>query len=346
MCFISSVFRTKERDKEVERVLLNNFASQMNMNSEGFSLLSKNQNNKGYIRKRGLDPKLFYKELEMAVKKEVLFTHFRLATSGGISIRNTHFWQLGDYYFGHNGIMGYNYNTMSYGYKQKYESKEVDSFVFFKKLYGMIRTETDVNLIADLLKGLKDEDLLHGRGFLIDKKNNLVYTFGDLHAYLINGNYLVMSSVGMDWTDYKMRKYGDLSFVRFKELFDVEKTKILEDESFVATLGDWKFKRIPSGDSLIGADYGQPKSFEGGSGKIELEEIDKEIEEEIKEKKDEIKAREMVIDYDNDDDFAKAFGYDLDRNLYDEPTYNDRNLPIESPEVIKEVNRLLEKNAG
>jgi len=169
----------------------------------------------------------------------LLFYHFRMASSGRVNIDSTHFWKRGQFYFAHNGgasIYGqYPTEAAAYPYKEYQAPKwktqwedddlilttqkgrkakralalaqkddSVDSEVFFYRMIGKIKEAGDTRpaTIAKIASSVNAE--VWGRYQLLDSKKKRAYFIGDWYTYLINHDYMIITSAKMD---FRLHRY-------------------------------------------------------------------------------------------------------------------------------------------
>lgn len=123
---------------------------------------------------------------------KIVGIHTRTATSGVVNIENTHFFEVDDYLFAHNGIIcdGYSegVNTIGTGfYYRNYidvGNPMCDSYRYFKKLSKPITKK--------ILEQSIQKDSFYGVALLVDKKNKRMFIMStrnfnaqtDLKSYL------------------------------------------------------------------------------------------------------------------------------------------------------------------
>lgn len=221
MCYTALIYKTGDNDKELNQSALDVFAKKMDRNSDGFSFISKNKDNKKFKICKTLDENKFKEAYDKAINDDISLVHFRIATAGIVSEENTHFWKNGEYYFSHNGgITG----------GGDLKSEMADSRVFFNQLYDLIKDEDKPEHVAELLKAHVDVQSLWGRGFLIDTKKDLIYMFGDLECYLLNDNYIVIASAVSSFERHNRVSFGEMVFDKEYEDLDIKETDTERDE--------------------------------------------------------------------------------------------------------------------
>jgi len=156
MCFNVVIINPRKRDVRVPVLNLLDF---MHTNHDGFSIYTvKNGKEMVY---RTLDAKKFVEYIKENVSyNELVHMHFRLASSGTVSLKNVHMWKLEDedytksyYYVSHNGTVS-KYSNFTYldpKYAFWFDEIPVDYAKKFIK-------EIDEDIESDTLSFIKSED--------------------------------------------------------------------------------------------------------------------------------------------------------------------------------------------
>ncbi len=180
MCFILTGIKLKD-DESSKNAILGVLKSEQRDNPHGTGSLCYSLDKKPEIwRGEFKDWNLMKADLD---NFDIFNFHFRLATIGKKTKENVHFWQIGNWAFCHNGIIG------GIG-----DDNESDSLVFFKQLIKSKFLTKD-----NQLKGKKIKDYVNilnfgGRFLIINLKTKNIYFFGDFNLYVLNKSYLVFTS--------------------------------------------------------------------------------------------------------------------------------------------------------
>lgn len=226
MCYTAVGLRLKlekERNELVESAIMSALYGHLRKNSDGFSVMSRDDS--AWKAVRSMDDGDARKEIRRVMENDFWAVHFRIATHGAKVVDNAHLWNIGKWYFSHNGTV-HGENWSYYGNKDL-EQKKADSLLFFEKLVEELNGKTGTQEVGQALSDLIEVEGVYGRGFLFDSEYNRIYGFGDLHAYLIDDNYLVLSSAETEFeaVDYKM--IGDLFFTQvLTDTFEVLHSEI------------------------------------------------------------------------------------------------------------------------
>jgi len=212
MCYVAIIAKVAEvGDPLVEGVIKVALHDKAVTNDDGFGFIKLVENDFKIC--KTMEMSEANKLLDDVVMNDFAGVHFRIATHGAKNIGNVHWWRSGKWAFAHNGTV-WGEGRKSYFGTSSLQAEKADSLEFFEKLLDSLnRNKKDFpKRIAQILRDNVDRHGLYGRGFLIDLEKQLVYGFGDLQAYLLNGSYMVICSADTDWDCIDYTTFGDLFF--------------------------------------------------------------------------------------------------------------------------------------
>jgi hypothetical protein len=240
MCLTGVIISLNQSNKEKsKRIIEDTLEEQAFYNPDGFSLVSSSLKMNRINQAKTLDRKTALEAISQD-NSPLLFYHFRLATSGQKNAEGLHFWRRNNFLFAHNGSS----HNLPVG------SPLVDSQYFFYQLISRIN-DKERNKPFQVAKVLKEEfGGQIGRFQLLDLKNGRAYFVGDWKAYLINNDYLLISSGSLSFS--QERKVKGLSFSKginnilkatFRGVYSLEKGNFFK----LANINDY------SGSSYFGS---------------------------------------------------------------------------------------------
>jgi len=233
MCF--NVVIVNPRKKDVKVPVLN-LLSFMNANRDGFSIYTvKGEKEMVY---RTLDSKKFIEFVKTNVSRnELIHMHFRLASSGAVSLRNVHMWRIEDeqrgekyYYVSHNGMVSkYGNYTHLYPWIKKIvreinERAESDTLAFIRSEDFHNAIFYDVTQLESVLKNSG----FYGVMFLTNKDEVIAISYRKPIYITLSNSLLFFSNTDIKENVGKTKKVYGLKFRVALETV-VENTAIIYD---------------------------------------------------------------------------------------------------------------------
>lgn len=182
MCYILTAIKLKE-SQEAKDVILNVLAEQQVGNSHGSASVAFNFDKRvpSIVRAMEID----IENMIETVESDVFSYHFRLATIGGKTVNNVHYWKKGNWAFAHNGQI--------HGLTN--EDDDSDSLTFFKNIVSKGYLTKGNKAKCAKIKEYTNKVNFWGRYIIVNLKTKNVYFFGDFETYLVENSYLVITSV-------------------------------------------------------------------------------------------------------------------------------------------------------
>ena len=229
MCFNVVVINPRKRDIRVPVLNLLDYAT---YNRDGFSIYTVNNNKEKVY--RTLDFKAFTEFIKHNIyNNELAHLHFRMASSGTVSLKNVHMWKLEEseesekyYYVSHNGTVS-RYSNISYldpkiveWYRDVYGMKLNEIIDLFKEdvesdTLAFIRSEAFQKCIfgnlADLDKVL-NEASFYGVMFLTNPNEVIAISYRKPMYVLISNSVLYFSNTDIENEVSKIRKIYGFNF--------------------------------------------------------------------------------------------------------------------------------------
>lgn len=188
MCVLLSIYK-KNKDNSNNVMLTRKIIELATRNHDGIAMVGSFHGSKDVEEFHSLTAthKKVYEFLE---KFDQVDIHMRFATTGTVSVENTHFWKIADWRFAHNGTV------------PKFSGKDsdlVDSYIFFRQLHQVGALKQNGYMRLKKVAGLVKDTNLWGRFLLTNRRNHKAYFYGNFHTYLINENVLVVASQTLDF---------------------------------------------------------------------------------------------------------------------------------------------------
>lgn len=176
-----NVRKLGETDEYIENILRCHLRYQLSQNKDGSSFV------RGGKVGITMDIPTAKKEINDDISN--LLVHFRMASTGSPCLQNCHWWSKQGWNFMHNGIV----NNFSYQ-TQGDTDDSTDSEQFFDSLLEEIGKTPAIKDVIEVIDEQVDRKWFSGRAILYHAKSDRAFIFGDWQLYLINSNYLVISS--------------------------------------------------------------------------------------------------------------------------------------------------------
>jgi predicted glutamine amidotransferase len=229
MCFNVVVINPRKRDI---RVSVMNMLSYASYNRDGFSIYTVNDNKEKVY--RTLDFKSFTEFVKHNIyNNELVHMHFRMASSGTVSLKNVHMWKLDEdedskryYYVSHNGTVS-RYSNISYldpkvveWYRDVYGMKLNEIIELFKEdvesdTLAFIRSDAFHECIfgnlADLDKVL-NEASFYGVMFLTNPNEVIAISYRKPMYVVVSNSVLYFSNTDVEKEVSRIRKIYGLNF--------------------------------------------------------------------------------------------------------------------------------------
>lgn len=224
MCFIASIRKIgKEPNEDAEKAIKSMLLYKATANPDGFALVD----TKEVLRTLNI------REAIQKVREhdlELLLTHFRIATTGAVTLDNVHWYEIGDYNFVHNGTI---WQYSSYGTTAKEEEK-TDSLQFFENLVKKLKKLEDPKEIAEVINTVYNEDRMNGRAMLYHRPTDRMYLIGDWHITVLDETYLIITSVSVDLDkSIEYKNYGGFLFPEEVNYIIDTQTKTIDDIGYI-----------------------------------------------------------------------------------------------------------------
>lgn len=230
-CGILSIYQLR-KDRQVQEAI-NDIVSELTFGyTDGASYLCLNFKNNRIKHKRQLNPFFQTETIPLFNNYDVLNFHFRQKTYGEVALKNVHLWQVGNWYFAHNGWGG--------RYKNEGAKNLTDSLLFFKEIVKRNYIRKNNACYTKKIKELASDNNVSGKFILINKKSKRIYYFGDFHVYLLDRKALVISSEELDFKEWVF-SFGMIFSVKDYNLEIAEKEI---DGIYVMDLKKRKLKEI------------------------------------------------------------------------------------------------------
>ncbi len=221
MCYILTAIKLKD-NQEVKDSILSLMESEQNSNDDGTASLCYSKNKNAVIRR---DLLMTWQEMSNDLDNfDVVNYHFRIATKGKPNINNVHFWKSGNWAFCHNG-----------GIQEMGNDEESDSLSFFNELIAKKCLHKNNKLSGQKIKDVVNEKNFWGRFLLVNLKTKNIYFFGDFRTYLVQHDYLVITSASADF-EKKLNVMG----LTFPLEDDKDKLEVIESELEGVNYWDYK----------------------------------------------------------------------------------------------------------
>lgn len=229
MCVILSIIKIKEDDEKLNNSITNTIELLKESNGDGVGVIAL-ENKKKWFYQRGLEIKK-QKIQEIINNFKIINIHLRFSTSGLIADKNVHFWQIGEWFFAHNGtISGKEYNS----------NKKCDSFNLFKKLIRMNCFGKNGTIKTKKINDIVSDSSFWGRFIIANPKRNKIYYFGDFHLYVLDRKMMIIASKEINFKKNTLNFLG-IEFDN-KQQIDILEKKI--DGIFSFDLRNNKMKTI------------------------------------------------------------------------------------------------------
>jgi len=241
MCF--NVVIVNPRKKDVKVPVLN-LLSFMNTNRDGFSIYTVKEGKEMVY--RTLDPKKFIEFVKTNVScNELIHMHFRMATSGTVSLRNVHMWRVENescseryYYVSHNGIVT-KYASYTHSYplikrvmKEINERAESDTLAFIRSEDFQDAIFCDITRLESVLKNSG----FYGVMFLTNREEMIAISYRKPIYVTLSNSLLFFSNV-----DIKMHvsKTKEVYGIKFRVALETA----LENMAIIYDVKNMKVKR-------------------------------------------------------------------------------------------------------
>ncbi len=231
MCYIALV---KNNPSQLAgRAILDKIADKIEMNDDG-----------AFIGSLGVAESLRTldnKRAVQAVKRaglDNLLVHFRMATTGAVTVDNVQGWELNGWTCVHNGTVG----KLSGGLVEA----ESDSLKFFKKLAERLPDGGEVKAIKKAVRKVCYQERFNGRAIIYNRRLDLAVFFGDWYLYEYGGA-VVFSSAGIYNMGSKLVKERNGLLFEYAEGLPLGESEI--DGIYTMTNAsreNWKLSRIGS----------------------------------------------------------------------------------------------------
>lgn len=229
MCFNVVVINPRKRDIRVPVLNLLDYTS---YNRDGFSIYTVSDNKEKVY--RTLDFKSFTEFVKHNVyNNELIHMHFRMASSGTVSLKNVHMWKLEEsedskryYYVSHNGTVS-RYSNISYldpklveWYRDVYGMKLNEIIDLFKEdvesdTLAFIRSEAFHKCIFSSLTDLDkvlNEASFYGVMFLTNPNEVIAISYRKPMYVIISNSVLYFSNTDIEKEVSKIRKIYGFNF--------------------------------------------------------------------------------------------------------------------------------------
>lgn len=186
MCIIVSAY-FKDKNEFMVQTLKDHIENSLYYNDDGISLVYKDNKDIKVVRDLDITEKKINNILKAVNKKDgFIHCHLRQATTGEVEKDNTHFWEIDNWLFAHNGLVG------------KFSKNKLgltDSLLFFKALVQDKALLDTGKIKKDKIDKLVNDLELSGRFILIHKPTNRHYFYGSWSAYCsFEGDSIIISS--------------------------------------------------------------------------------------------------------------------------------------------------------
>lgn len=215
MCYLQLSLRlnNKKINSDIDELLKKTICEEMDYNRDGY-FMRVGDNKLRTVDRVGAELAL------LDVDTNGLMVHSRLGTTGELGLHNVHGWSIGGWELFHNGFA---YNT-----ETEHLKGDTDSLVMFKKIMQKLKGLKNDKPISNAIKKIAGECGFQGRAILYNHKKKEAFLFGDFYTYLINDNYIVVTSCSQDFEELSQSVVaGGLHFEKAKEIkFNVVDRKI------------------------------------------------------------------------------------------------------------------------
>jgi len=206
MCTIIGVYRKEKNNLDLQKAIEYSITEEAMLNKDGFAIFADEFGKKPYI-KRLLAPST--QVISEALKYNAVHFHGRQATTGEVHENNVHFWNIGEWIFGHNGWVR---EYSSFFSEKKDKDSLTDSYLFFHEMMKRGYVKED-KIKWDKIDRLADEKSFSGRFVLINSKTKKAYYAGDWNAYLIgDGEDRVLLIASKKISLYKQVNFFGIDF--------------------------------------------------------------------------------------------------------------------------------------
>jgi hypothetical protein len=156
------------------------------------------------------------------VNLDGLLVHGRIATAGIVNEANIHGWQLQGWQFLHNGqVFDYTTKSSKIGtwdsvtrtWIKQSEAADTDSLVLFQQLVAGIGDQRQsAKKVIKAIRRVMQPISFWGRAALYDLINDRMFLIGDWYTYLINNQYVIISSADLNLSEVKTIKTHGFKF--------------------------------------------------------------------------------------------------------------------------------------
>lgn len=206
MCYIGYIEKLK---KDPETLLKAINAIPYENHTHGYGVLMGDSEHNILAKRRTLSQHGLVKDLSRFYEEdglEFMMAHCRTASSGSVSLKNVHFWEMNGWRFAHNGFVWDYHESLKDG-----KMPHSDSLLFLYEFIYKVGRKNKARKIINLFYKLAEKRNLSGRAILIDPLKR-IYLFGDWEFYLLNESILMVSSETLSF-DEKVG-FGDIQFDR------------------------------------------------------------------------------------------------------------------------------------